>query len=191
VGSDGRPRNRIIDSESFRASSEKMVKQQQESKQRDSDSDKRHEANQNVKNSAHIWIESDSSGADPKQLPSSSPRSARKKDSFSIPSLKAGDVEVVERFRWSENKTAESNRQTPNCNGNETAGVGMVIQRVEDKIIVGEVLQGGEAEGQGVLIGDEVIVIDGKRVADLKLNQVCVCVWVVFGSVFVCFYEDE
>lgn len=50
-------------------------------------------------------------------------------------------------------------------------GIGIDIERVDEKIIINEVLQGFPAASEGLKAGDEIISIDGQTLTDLKPDQ--------------------
>ena len=50
-------------------------------------------------------------------------------------------------------------------------GIGIDIERVDEKIIINEVLQGFPAAREGLKAGDEIISIDGQTLTDLKPDQ--------------------
>ena len=50
-------------------------------------------------------------------------------------------------------------------------GIGIDIERIDEKIIINEVLQGFPAASEGLKAGDEIISIDGQTLTDLKPDQ--------------------
>jgi hypothetical protein len=50
--------------------------------------------------------------------------------------------------------------------------VGLVLKRVNKRVIIGDLVVGGEAEAKGLLVGDEVMLVDGQSVANLTPTEV-------------------
>ena len=48
----------------------------------------------------------------------------------------------------------------------------MVLKRVNKRVIIGDVVVGGEAEDKGLQVGDEVMLVDGQSVANLTPTEV-------------------
>lgn len=65
----------------------------------------------------------------------------------------------------------ETFEQLLNHMGGSFVGIGAYVQRVEDRIIITEPIEGSPAEKAGVLAGDEVLEIDGLSMKGLTLDE--------------------
>ncbi len=51
-------------------------------------------------------------------------------------------------------------------------GIGCIIQKIEDAVLISDVHPGGPADKAGLLVGDALITVDGNPVENLRVNEV-------------------
>ena len=54
----------------------------------------------------------------------------------------------------------------------EYGGIGCIIQKIDDAVLISDIHPGGPADKAGLLVGDALLFVDGKPVENLRVNEV-------------------
>lgn len=54
----------------------------------------------------------------------------------------------------------------------EYGGIGCIIQKIDDAVLISDIDPGGPADKAGLLVGDALLFVDGKPVENLRVNEV-------------------